>query len=150
MTSDELKEQLYEIACSEDGSLQCDSLCTELIESDAGLETVDAILDYLGSFDDESLCCGGGYKAKESLMHFVERFSGRGYEQLLIESVEQRPRLLTIHMVGRAIRRERRTDFRNRLFDVLDQIASSFFVDDHVRECAGRTLTSLRSDRSYR
>src|SRR5262245_60504941 len=119
MTSDELNERLYEIACSDDGSLQCDSLCAELIESDAGLETVDAIIDYLGSYDDESLCCGGGYKAKEPLMYFVERFSGRGYEELLIDSVEQRPRLLTIHMVERAIRRERRAEPRNRLFDVL-------------------------------
>jgi hypothetical protein len=149
MTADELKERLHEIACSDDGSLQCDSLCTELIESDAGFETVETILDYLGTYDDESLCCGGGYTAKESLMCFVERFSGHGYEELLIESVEQRPRLLTIRMVQRAIRRERRPDFRNRLFDVLENIASSFFVDDHVRECATRTLTLLRSDRSY-
>lgn len=143
MLVDELKERLYAISLSDDGTAQFDELCAELITENAGLEAVDVIIDFLEWNDDRSLCCGGGFSAKIPLMHFAERFSGQGYEQLLIASVERMPRLLTVHMLERATGRERDGTLRAALIETLEQAAANFVASDIVRECAARILAGF-------
>lgn len=144
MTTDELAERLCAISCSEDGMFQFDDLCAELIADGAGLEAVETILDFLEDHDDTSLCCGIGATAKTPLMAFVERFSDHGFLELLMESVERKPRLLTVELLERAITRERDRFVRTQLIESLEAVSTSFFAENHVRDWARTQLSLLR------
>ena len=59
------------------------------------LELVEAVLDFIGTHPDTDFGKPG------ELVHFVEHFSGRGYEELLAASVQRAPTAHNIWMLHR-------------------------------------------------
>lgn len=149
MTVDDLRERLTFVACQGDGRAHYDVLCAELIAADAGLEAVATIVDFLESHDDRPTCCGGGFHDLEPLTHFAERFSGRGYQELLIESVKRLPRLQTVFMARRALNREHCCELRQQLTDVLLATLTAISVPQQIRAAAAAGLRLRRHRAPY-
>jgi hypothetical protein len=74
------------------------------------------------------------------LVHFAERFYGRGYEAKLIESIRRRPTLVTAWMLNRIINGTRQPEERERLISILGGIVERPSVDPQTRQLAKHFL----------
>jgi hypothetical protein len=98
MTPQEITDQLRRIASSEDFASRSEELTQDWVSSGVGLEAVEPILLFMEENP------GLDYGMPGALVHFVEGFYGKGYENRLIESVERRPIWHTIWMLNRVLR----------------------------------------------
>lgn len=78
------------------------------------------------------------------IVHFVERYHRRGYEQKLLESIGRRPTRHTLWMLNRLINGSE-GDVKKSLLSTLDVVARALEVDEDVRELA-RHFRSLHED----
>lgn len=67
-----------------------------------------------------------------AFVHYVETFSGKGYEGLLYESIERRPTVHTLWMLNRIINDED----DNRYINLLKTVSERQDIEDHVRNIA--------------
>jgi len=74
------------------------------------------------------------------LVHFVERFYGRGYEAKLMESIGRCPTLSTVWMLNRVLNGTRHPGERARLRSVLSGVAESPTTDPQPRQLARHFL----------
>jgi hypothetical protein len=61
------------------------------------------------------------YGTPGALVHFVERFYGKGYEDKLVESVKRKPTLSTVWMLNRLINGTKVPDTKRLLVATLKQ-----------------------------
>lgn len=99
-----------------------------LVATNAGIEAVGAILEFMEAHPDID------YGLPGPLTHFVERFSGAGYEELLSHSVRNQPTPQTVIMLSRVLGAATTTVERERCLTVLR---------DALRRCAPNSDLSV-------
>ena len=67
-----------------------------------------------------------------AFVHYVETFSGKGYEELLYESIEKKPTVHTLWMLNRIINDED----DNRYINLLKAVTERQDIEDYVRNIA--------------
>jgi hypothetical protein len=97
MTTEEITRHLEAISSSDDFPSRSTELTDAWSASGAGLEIVDPILRFMEKHPSLD------YGMPGALVHFLERFYGKGYEDKLIKSIQRRPTLLTVWMLNRMI-----------------------------------------------
>jgi hypothetical protein len=94
---------------------------------------VGPVLRFIERHPDEDLGAPG------PLVHFVEQFYRRGYEDQLVESVQRQPTELNLWMLNRLINGSE-GDERERYIDLMQQIADDFKRTRKIRELAAEFL----------
>lgn len=92
-----------------------------------GIEGVEAVLRFMEAHPDVD------YGSPGPLVHFVERFYGHGYEQVLINSIKRQPRAHTMWMLIAVVNGTRDLEARRRLMAVLAEAAEDASLDSFVR-----------------
>jgi hypothetical protein len=101
MTENDIVKQLSEITSESDLTDNVDELVETWISAQVGVETVKPILMFMEKHKDWDFGMPG------SLVHFVEKFYRKGYEQALVESIERYPTSHTVWMLNRIINGEK-------------------------------------------
>lgn len=76
------------------------------------------------------------YGSPGPLVHFVEKFYRKGYEQKLIESVQRMPTPHTLWMLNRIINGESDNNERNKMIDMMGDISKNPSIEPSVRDMA--------------
>ncbi len=97
MSTDQICGELEAIKADPDFSARSSALADGWKARGLGGEVVEPILRFMESHPDID------YGAPGELVHYVERFLGRGYEALLLESFLRRPTGHTAWMLNRLI-----------------------------------------------
>ena len=77
-----------------------------------------------------------------ALVHFVESFSGKGYEELLYESVKRCPAMHTIWMVRRIINDETFLD-KQKFIELLIEARLQNDLDEDIKSCIDEHLSEI-------
>lgn len=94
---------------------------------DVGIEAVEPLLQLMERHPLADFGVPG------AIVHFVERFYKRGYEQLLMESVKKRPTMHTVWMLNRIINgSENKEDYIKIMLDIMN----STEIEVEIRELA--------------
>jgi hypothetical protein len=115
MNSSELAERLRNATASGNFDDEIGPIADALEERKAGVETIDVILRFME--DNPNL----EYGTPGPLVHFMEKFYRRGYEDALTASVLRRPMMHTIWMLNRLINGASDRTERQRLIDLLEK-----------------------------
>lgn len=68
------------------------------------------------------------------LVHLVEQYYGRGYEQKLVESIQRKPTMHTAWMLNRVINGTKDPDTRARLIATLKESKTNPSIDEATRQ----------------
>jgi hypothetical protein len=140
MTTIEIAKQLQKIANADDFAAESAALTEAWLLSQVGLDAIEPILRFMEENRDIDFGVPG------ALVHFVERFYEKGYEQKLIDSIHSKPTPHTVWMLNRIINGtnspERKQDFvgelarllSHPLADVATRRVTEFFLNHHRRE----------------
>lgn len=74
------------------------------------------------------------------LVHFVETYFGRGYEQKLVDSVRRRPTEHTLWMLNRVINGAYSREAERHFIDVLREASKNELVDAYTQGVAASFL----------
>ena len=110
----EIQSQLEGIADAPDFLEECDPLTEQWADNGVGIESVEPILRFMEAHSDLDLGTPG------ALVHFVERFYRRGYEELLIASLRRRPTAHTVWMLNRLLNGAKSSKERKLLSEELE------------------------------
>ena len=97
MTPDEVINELEAIANAKDFVFHAYELTDSWAASNAGFEVVEPVLRFMEKYPSID------YGTPGPLVHFVERFFGKGYEAELLESIKRNPTPHTVGMLNRLI-----------------------------------------------
>src|SRR5262245_37116403 len=97
MTSKTITEQLESIASATNFASSAAELTEAWSTADAGFESVEPILQFMEVHPTQD------YGMPGPLVHFVEEFYTKGYEDKLIESVSRNPTMMTVWMLNRVL-----------------------------------------------
>jgi hypothetical protein len=100
------------------------------VDGGVGREAVDPILRFMESHPELDYGMPGG------LVHFVERFHRRGYEQLLLPSIARRPTSHTLWMLNRLINGTHDAETRRSYVQAMRSAAIHQLADAEAREQA--------------
>ena len=89
--------ELSAVASEPDFDVRSSDLADEWTAAGAGLDAVEPVLRFMEGHPDLEYGAPGG------LVHFVERFHRKGYEQFLLDSVLRRPTWITTWMLNRLL-----------------------------------------------
>jgi|SRR5579883_911773 len=106
MTSEEITSQLEAIADSDHFVADSYELTDAWSAAHGGLETVEPILRFMESHPSIE------YGMPGPLVHYMEDFYHKGYEQKLVESVERKPTSHTVWILNRLINDAKNTAVR--------------------------------------
>ena len=118
MTNTDITGQLEAIASVEDFATASAALTDTWLSLGAGIEVVEPILRFMEGHPSIE------YGMPGALVHFVERFYEKGYEESLIRSTNRKPTLSTIWMLNRVINGATMPDKRQLLIEILQQAKS--------------------------
>ena len=104
-----------------------DDCMQEIEESGIGLQAVEPLLQLMERHPLSDFGMPG------SIVHFVEKFYKRGYEQLLISSVERRPTMHTVWMLNRVKNGE---ENQQEYIEILNAIFHNEDVEEEIRNSA--------------
>ena len=96
-------------------------------DEDYSIDYVDAILRLMENYPNLD------YGMPGPAVHFVERFFMKGYETLLLESIERTPTAHTLWMVNRIINSPKLVD-RQKYIDALKEVADRGDISDEIRQ----------------
>ncbi len=105
--------QLEQAALEGDFEWKCDELAESWKAANLGIEIVEPILRFMEQHP------GLDYGIPGALVHFVEQYYRKGYDDLLFQSVERRPTPHTICMLNRLINGCKSAEERQRLLELL-------------------------------
>src|SRR5215469_979883 len=97
MTPEEISHQLESIADLDDFEWQSNALVEQWESSNVGFEAVEPILRFMEEHSSIEFGTPG------ALVHFVEKFYKKGYDEKLLESISRKPTLHTAWMLNRLI-----------------------------------------------
>src|SRR5574338_93795 len=97
MTAKDIRDQLLRISTADDFAARSAELTDVWSSAGAGLETVEPVLQFMEEYPAIDFGMPG------ALVHFVERFYRKGYEEKLVESVQRKPTSVTVWMLNRVI-----------------------------------------------
>ena len=130
MTNASAAEQLAQVANSDDVLERSNQLVADWAAAGVGVEAVGPILRLIEAHPNVDFGSPG------PLVHFAERFSGRGYEAMLLDSVQRMPTALTAWMLNRVINGTKAPSTRRELIDVMQQITAHPLADHVTRQRA--------------
>lgn len=138
MSANKISEQLEAIAAAEDFPEQI----AELVEqwrntAEDNLETVEAILRFMERYPEIDFGTPG------ALVHFVERFYGKGYEAKLLDSVGRRPTAHTVMILNAVINGTHMPEVKRHLITALKQAGESPLADSDTQYFVGQFLQRL-------
>jgi hypothetical protein len=139
MNTIHLKNQLLKATKAADFVSEATSITESLKEEGAGLESVSVILKFMEeqpAFD---------FGTPGPLVHFVEKFYGRGYEAELLASIARKPTSHTIWLLNRVINGTKQPAERERLVNALRQAESHPASDAQAKRQATHFLQRLSS-----
>lgn len=128
--------KLQEIAASGDFLAQSSKLVDEWSKSTDAFEAVEPILMFMESNP------GIEFGSPGPLVHFIERFHQRGYEEKLLESIERNPTRHTVWMLNRLINGTSDPSHKQRLVEALRGVRRPG-VDSRAFDAATRFLERL-------
>ncbi|WP_186198042.1 hypothetical protein [Burkholderia gladioli] len=133
MGAKEMKGKLHDLRSSmnSDG---LDDLCDEIDSRGDGGRFLDAIFAILENNPSEDFGSPG------AIVHAVERYFGKGYEQKLIESLSRNPTIHTVWMLNRVINGVD-GDLKVFLVDLMGKISSDNSIGADVRGAAKEFLS---------
>lgn len=110
-----------------------DDCIQNIEESNIGIEAVEPLLQLMERHPLSDFGTPG------SIVHFVEKFYKKGYEQLFISSVKRRPTMHTVWMLNRVKNGE---DEQQRYIEILNDIVHNKDIEKEIRESAQDFLCS--------
>lgn len=137
MAPDELNRRLKAAIESNDFVSSSDDLVQDLNASGSSIEDVATILHFIERNSDVD------FGAPGPLVHFVEKFYRRGYEDELLKSVSRKPTTHTVWMLNRVINGTRDSGERSRLINILRSSSESPNVDEQTKRVAAHFLGRL-------
>ena len=117
MTNQNITEQLLRIVSSDDFANSSTELTEDWASKGIGVESVDPILEFMEAYPDLH------YGMPGALVHFVEEFYQKGYEERLIKSINRKPTKLTIFMLNRVINGTYDPKTKEELISIMRQAA---------------------------
>lgn len=139
MDPQEVSRKLEEIKSSDDFVAQSQSLAEEWDGDPQAFSAIDPILQFMETNPRLD------YGTPGPLVHFVERFYGRGYEAKLIDSINRRPTLPTVWMLNRIINGTRQPEERGPLISILEDVIQNPSTDPAAQRLAMHFLDRIRS-----
>src|SRR5260221_9759822 len=127
MTLKEITDQLEHIASTEDFPGDSAKLADAWVSAGAGVESVEPILRFIEEHPYIEFGTPG------ALVHFMEKFYGRGYERELVESVKRRPTLSTVWMLNRVINGTKAPEAKRLLVSTLEQAMLNPLADHNTK-----------------
>ncbi|QDQ82186.1 hypothetical protein [Paraburkholderia megapolitana] len=124
----DLINQLAAISQSDDIIELTAALIDSLSSSSPGVEMLDPILRFMESHPDWDFGLPG------PLVHFVEKFYRRGYEEELLKSVQRRPTAHTAWMLNRIINGEKDAITKAKLIGVMQNASQNPSIDSATLE----------------
>lgn len=103
-------------------------ICDQLKDCGAGLDAVEVILMFIESHPNWDLGSPG------PLVHFVEKFYKRGYEELLLQSVARRVTSHTAWMLNRVINGESDSGRKNAFIATLGKSIENPGIEESTKE----------------
>jgi hypothetical protein len=137
MTTGTISAQLQRIASADDFSALSAELAEAWSTSGAAVDTVDPILQFMEQHPDLDFGMPG------ALVHFVERFFGKGYEGKLVESIQRKPTSTTVWMLNRVINGTKSPDAKQWLIAVMKGAAQNPATDQQTRQLVSHFLARL-------
>ena len=137
MTAEEIANQLRHIASADDFSARSAELRESWLSAGAGVEAIEPILRFMEEHPSIEFGMPG------ALVHFVEQFYRKGYEEKLVESVERMPIAHTVWMLNRVINGAREPERRQALIAAMEQVRLNPLVDQNTLQLATRFLERL-------
>jgi hypothetical protein len=137
VTPDDVAAQLDSIANTGDFAARSAELVDAWSSAGLGLEAVEPVVRFIEQHPTIDFGTPG------PLVHFVERSSGNGYEERLLESVGRRPTSHTIWMLNRVINGTRAPGEKQRLIDAMASARRHPDADQAVRQTADQFLARL-------
>jgi hypothetical protein len=126
MNPQDIIEQLRQIAPEKDFEDLSAALTDDWKRHGAGVDTVDPILRFMEENPDID------YGIPGSLVHFVERFHGRGFEERLVESVRRKQVPTTAWMLNRLINGTKDPDASRLLIETMEQVRRNPLADQET------------------
>jgi hypothetical protein len=134
MTPDQISVELDRIVAADDFPRRSAEMVDRWIRETAGVDAVAPILRFI---EEHSAVDFG---APGALVHLVERFYGRGYEDMLVESVLRRPTAHNAWMLNRVINGTKDATMRDHLVSVMRQAQTNGLADAETRKTIGHFL----------
>ena len=138
MTAQEISNQLQGIALADDFAERTAELTENWSSAGVGIEAVEPILQFMEQHPAIDFGTPG------PLVHFVEQFYGKGYEEKLIESVQRKPVAHTVWMLNRIINGTKLPDLKERLLATMTQAKVNPLADQAALQLVNRFLERRR------
>jgi hypothetical protein len=119
----EITDQLERLLSNEDFATSSAELIDHWTSIEVGYEAVEQVLRFIEEHPSVEFGTPG------ALVHFVERFYGHGYEEMLLESVSRKPTRYTVWMLNRVINGAKSSVERQRFVDAMIRAKSHPRVD---------------------
>ena len=120
-------------AISTEDFYKTEDILDKVIQEDDSIEYVDALLKYM---EENPLI---EYGMPGPVVHFAERYYQKGYEQLLFDSLSNKPTQHTLWMLNRIINSPTLVD-KEKYITLLRDISTDATVDENVRQDADKYL----------
>src|SRR5262249_10173100 len=137
MIPQEIAEQLQRIASMDDFATRSAELTDAWSRAGGGVETIEPVLQFIEQHPTIDFGMPG------PLVHFVEKFRGRGFEEKLMESVERKPTLPTVWMLNRVLNGTFAGPAKRRLHEVMERVRDNQAADQNTVKLANRFLQRL-------
>jgi len=115
MFEEKITNQLISISSANDFSFQSGELTSEWTSKNVGVEAIEPILKFM------EINPAIDYGTPGPLVHFIERFYGKGYEDELINSVSRKPTQHTIWMLNRVINGTKESVLKDKFISILNK-----------------------------
>src|SRR5579872_2035699 len=123
-----ISEQLLKIVSSDDFPSSSAELAEAWSTAAVGVETVDPILEFMEAHPNLD------YGMPGALVHFVEEFYQKGYEERLVKSINRKPTMLTVWMLNRVINGTHEPTTKKHLISTMRQAVSNPNADRQTLE----------------
>jgi hypothetical protein len=137
MTVEEIASQLERIAASDDFAARSAELAESWSSAEAGIEVVEPILRFMEEHPSIEFGMPG------ALVHFIERFYGKGYDEKLVQSVERKPTAQTVWMLNRVINGAKTPAKKEPLVKAMEHARLNPATDHATLQLATRFLERL-------
>jgi hypothetical protein len=134
MSHNEIQQRLTSALQSDNLYLGSAELVDELEKAGASGDVITPILRFIEAHPKAD------FGARGPLVHFVESFYHRGYEEELLKSLRRKPTSHTLRMLNAMVNGAKDDGERNRYMDVFREALTHPGADDWARETAARYL----------
>jgi hypothetical protein len=134
MDSHAIADELNSIATANDFPARSADLVDAWTSDNVGVEAVASILRFM---EEHPLVDFG---APGALVHFVEKFYRRGYEEKLLESTKRKPTSITVWMLNRLLNGAKDEEEKRVLVKALEEARANPRADSNAVQMAKRFL----------